>query len=376
MATSSAKKRVLVMLPVLDLGGAEKQGLYCAKSLKESGNYEVEVWALANGSGTLIPILIQSQITYRDTEIGFDVFRNRWKRLTAYYQFWMMLISGKFDAIIPFTYHCNILCNTIFRLAGIQKCLWFQIAMEFHLPLTIWERIARFMKPIYAANSKAAGGFIAEKHAINPINVSFIPNPFELVPPKKSKKEWLDQLNLSENDILMVMVANYFPEKDHASLLQAMPKLLVVYPNLKLLFAGGLVPENRVNALKAQAFDLNLVEKVKFIGSTNDIAGLLLTCHIGILNSRSEGSPNSLIEYMGYGLPVIASSIPAIVELLGADYPYLFQVDDSTDFTTKAENLLKSLGKVDNLVNENKQIISKTYSVSSNFQAFNQLLEK
>jgi glycosyltransferase involved in cell wall biosynthesis len=79
---------------------------------------------------------------------------------------------------------------------------------------------------------------------------------------------------------------------------------------------------------------------------------------------------------MGYGLPVIASSIPAIVELLGADYPYLFQVDDSTDFTTKAENLLKSLGKVDNLVNENKQIISKTYSVSSNFQAFNQLLEK
>lgn len=372
--SSVKKKRVLVFLPILNLGGAEKQGLYCARSLQLSGKYEVEVWALSTGSGTLIPALEEAGLKYRDTGIGFDVFRDRWLRLGAYFRIWAMLLSGRFDAIVPFTYHCNVVSATLFRFAGIRACLWFQIAMEYHLPLSLWEKIAKAMKPIYAANSRAAGGFIAEKHGFDATTVAFIPNPFEPIRAKKNKAEWLAVLGLAPADELMVMAANYFPEKEHATLIKAMPALLKSHPNLKLGFAGALMPEHKVNALKALAFDLNLIGKVVFIGSTDDISGLLEASAVGILSSRSEGSPNALIEYMGYGLPAIATSIPAIIELLGADYPYLIEVENVEDFRSKVELLLSSLDYNQGVISRNRSVVAETYSVENNFKAFDTLL--
>jgi len=376
MASNNAakKKRVLVFLPILNLGGAEKQGLYCARSLQRSGRYEVEVWALAFGSGTLIPALEEAGLKYRDTGIGFDVFRDRWLRLGAYFRLWRLLLSGRFDSIVPFTYHCNVVSATLFRFAGIRNCLWFQIAMEYHLPLSFWEKIAKAMRPTYASNSRAAGGFIAQKHGIDAATVAFIPNPFEPVEAKKNKASWLAKLGLNPNDRLMVMAANYFPEKEHATLIKAMPALLQLYPELRLGFAGALLPEHRVNALKALAFDLDLMGKIIFIGSTDDIPGLLEASAIGILSSRSEGSPNALIEYMGYGLPAIATSIPAIVELLGTDYPYLIEVENVEDFESKVKQLLSSSDNNGKIIARNRSIIADTYSVENNFNAFDALL--
>ena len=60
----SSKQKTLILLPVFDLGGAEKQGYYIAKSLQDSGLYDVEVWALDNGSGNLCPLLESSNLKF------------------------------------------------------------------------------------------------------------------------------------------------------------------------------------------------------------------------------------------------------------------------------------------------------------------------
>lgn len=361
-------------MPVFDLGGAEKQGHYIAKSMKDSGLYDVEVWALNKSSGMLIPKLEEDGLPVKNLNIPFSVFQNRWARLRTYWTFLWAVRRAKFEIILPFTYHCNVLSASVFRFAGVKQCLWFQIAMEYHIPLTFFEKIARKMNPTYASNSYAAGRFIAEKHGISAENVHFIPNPFEKKAALSSVEDWRNKLQIGPENITMVMAANFFPEKDHITLIHGLVQLLQRYPQLILVFAGSSQPETNSNKAKALAFDLGIGSQLKFIGSTNDIPGLLATAHIGILSSRSEGSPNALIEYMGYGLPVLATNIPAISELLGADYPFLFELENIDDFVEKTSTLIQQLESSQGLVNRNREIIETEYTIHSNFNAFHKIL--
>lgn len=368
------KKRVLLLLPVFDLGGAEKRALLMATHMQNSGMYDVEVWALIKSGGMLIPKLDENNIVSRVLEIPFSSFQGRISRLKAYWRFLWMLRKSKFDVILPFTYHCNVMAASVFRMAGVKKCLWFQAAMEHHIPLSFFEKLALKMKPIYASNSRAAGDFIAKKHSVDAASVIFVPNLFEQTEPIDSREKWLEKLNIGSDKIIMVMSANFFLEKDHDTLVKGLKILLQKHPSLVLVFAGRLSPDTIVNRVKALAFDLHLVNEVKFIGSTNDIAGLLAISHIGILSSRSEGSPNSVIEYMGYGLPVIGTEIPPIRELVGKDYPYLFEVENVDDFVQKADLLISNLHSTAQLIEKNKAIIGQTYTAKANFEAFHQLI--
>lgn len=373
---SFKKKRVLVLLPYFDLGGAEKQGLYIAKSMHASEQYEVEVWSFAHGSsGLLLKDVKSAGIPHKILNIQVGNFSNKPYRLLAYFRLWWALVKGKFDAIIPYTYHCNVMSATLYRFAGVKNCIWLQIAMEFHMPVTIFERIAKFFKPTYAANSIAAAKYIGERHSIDASKVAFVPNPFETKTVKNDKTWWRNKLQLNEGDIVMMMAANFFPEKDHETVMRGVLALSKKYPQLKLIFAGGSLNNVQSYKLRALAFDLQMQYLVQFIGPTDDIPGLLQVTDIGILSSRSEGSPNSLIEYMGYGVPVIATNIGPIAELLGNDYPYLFEVENLNDFIAKADTLLGSLASSKELVERNRTIIQQQYTVKTNLEGFQILLK-
>ena len=229
----SRKLKVLILLPVFDLGGAEKQGYYIAKSLQDSGLYDVEVWALDNGSGNLCSLLESSKLSYTNLKIPFGSFYNRKKRLYVYLQFIKALRKAKINAVIPFTYHCNVLAASTYKFAGVKKCLWFQIAMEFHIPMSTFEKLALKFKPLYASNSKAAGKFIAEKHGQDPNDVLFIPNPFEKITVKTEKEDWRLKLGIAEDEIMLFMAANFFPEKDHETLIKGIYRALQQNPRLK-----------------------------------------------------------------------------------------------------------------------------------------------
>jgi len=371
------RKKVLILLPVFDLGGAEKQGLYIARSLQESGLYDVEVWALQNGSGNLCKPLNDFNLKHKELDIPFDSFFNRKKRLKVYWKFLWQLRKAKIDIIIPFTYHCNVLSASTFRFAGVKKCVWFQIAMEFHIPLSFFEKLAIKFKPIYAANSIAAARFIGEKHQVYLSKIAFIPNPFEPLEVKMSRAYWRLKLNINSEEIMLFIAANFFPEKDHETLMKGFNSALKQNPNLKLVLAGSQSHVERINLIKSLCFDLELnSNQVLFIGASDDVPGLIAASDICLLTSVSEGSPNALIEYMGYGKPIVASNIPAISELLKPDYPFLFEKSNATDLSNKLIDIIAKLGtsNVNELIKNNQERILNEYTIETNFEAFHQIL--
>ena len=151
------------------------------------------------------------------------------------------------------------------------------------------------------------------------------------------------------------MLSNVHRNKDNATLLIAWRAVLdnrqSPHQEAVLILAGWLHPE--ADKVKALAFDLNLGQNVRFLGSVDDIAGLLSAVDLGVFSSKSEGCPNGILECMASGLPIVATDIPGVREAVGsAGLGYLALPDDAGTFAQRILDLAddskeaSSLGKI------------------------------
>ena len=373
-----SKKKVLILLPVFDLGGAEKQGLYAAKELIEQADYEAEIWAFNKSSGNLISLIEKEDIRYKDLNISFDDLNGGIKqRLFTYLKVIKLFRKNKFYAVIPFTYHSNLVVAICFRFSGVKKALWFQIAMEHHIGVGRYERIAKMFRPTYASNSLSAGDFIKERHQLkSDEKVHFVPNPFEVKQEFKSRDEWRSELGFNDKDFVFGIVANFYHEKDHLTLLKSVKTLKEKGTKCKLILVGDNTREdNYILSLKSFILDNELYDLVKFAGVVKDIPGLLKSLDCALLTSSTEGSPNALIEYVAYAIPVIVSNIGPNIEIVGSDYPYNFPVGNAH----KLAELMEILIGTPTGLKERTEILGdkivKKYSKEENLKAFVSILE-
>jgi sugar transferase (PEP-CTERM/EpsH1 system associated) len=103
-----------------------------------------------------------------------------------------------------------------------------------------------------------------------------------------------------------VIVARLTPEKDLATLLEAVALVVRRVPTFRLLIAG----DGPCRAdLEAQAARLGLAEHVVFLGIVRDIPPLLAGARLFVLSSRSEGISLTLLEAMASGLPIVATRV-------------------------------------------------------------------
>jgi glycosyltransferase involved in cell wall biosynthesis len=111
----------------------------------------------------------------------------------------------------------------------------------------------------------------------------------------------------------VVVVANLRPEKRHDVLIDAAPQILHHFPDAQFHIVGD-GPERA--RLEAQAAARGVSRAVVFFGHQPDVPRRLYEADIFVLPSRSEGFPNAVLEAMAAGLPIVASDIEALRELI------------------------------------------------------------
>ena len=107
---------------------------------------------------------------------------------------------------------------------------------------------------------------------------------------------------------LVVHVARLAPEKQQDSSIKAFEKVLKVIPDAKLElwgYANGDVGDK----MRALVREMHLEDSVLFKGYTSNIAEVYNRAQVGLLPSRAEGFPLTLIEAQSHGLPMIANDI-------------------------------------------------------------------
>jgi glycosyltransferase involved in cell wall biosynthesis len=111
----------------------------------------------------------------------------------------------------------------------------------------------------------------------------------------------------------VVMVANLRPEKGHDTLFAAAPFIASRYPDVEFWIVGNgpLAP-----ALKREVSARGLTSRFTFFGERDDVPALLASSDIFVLPSRSEACPNVVLEAMASGLPVVATQVGGVPELI------------------------------------------------------------
>ena len=107
-----------------------------------------------------------------------------------------------------------------------------------------------------------------------------------------------------EDNVVLGCVASLTDIKNHAFLLKVFAGILERNPSYLLILAGdGPLREN----LEQQARDLDIADRVRFLGSRSDIPQLLQMMDVMALPSLFEGFPTVALEWQCAGLPVVMS---------------------------------------------------------------------
>ncbi len=156
-----------------------------------------------------------------------------------------------------------------------------------------------------------AGGIAEAMQTRYGVPVSFIPNGVAIHIAEDGGKA-LERSDLSPQGYILT-VARLVPEKRQTDLIDAFAKLK--NPTHKLVIVGGSefeTPYSRQLAEKARE-----VPGVVMTGfQTGDsLAALFANAALFVLPSSHEGMPIALLEALGHGLPILASDIPANLEV-------------------------------------------------------------
>ena len=114
---------------------------------------------------------------------------------------------------------------------------------------------------------------------------------------------------------MLLNVARQEYQKDQATLLRAFATVGLERPSALLLIAGR--EGGATVALRALATDLGIDDGVRWLGHRQDVPELLCAADVFVFPSLYEGLGGIIIEAMALEVPVVATDVPAIAEVVG-----------------------------------------------------------
>jgi glycosyltransferase involved in cell wall biosynthesis len=222
------------------------------------------------------------------------------------------------DVVTSFMYHANLLG----RLAGRwtrQPLIVTSIRSERNgsalrdrfMQLTNW------MDDCCTTNSQEVADSLRKRGLLSMDKVRVIPNGVDiaaLTAPAGERSRTRTAMGLSPTEFLWLAVGRLTPQKDYSTLLQAF--VGVADPSARLWIAGR---GPQLAGLQQQADGLGISPVVKFLGVRYDVAALLAAADGFVLPSAWEGMPNVVMEALAAGVPVVATRVGGVAELVEAD---------------------------------------------------------
>jgi L-malate glycosyltransferase len=314
MTLRGAPLRILHAVETLEIGGTETQAVQTAVRQAAAG-HDVTV-ACLRSEGPLFTVLQEACISVTE-------FRKR-RKLLSIQGLWQLfrltcfLRRYRFDVL-----HCHDLMSNLLgvpaaRLARTPKI----ISSRRYLDLEWWSgwprtRIASFVYRLshhVIVNSASIRDLLVNRDKISRQKISVFPNGIDIERFLTAKHKDPELSFLSSSSTIVAVVANmYSPVKGHSTLIKAAVEVCRHFPNVLFALIGD--GKERPN-LEKQVKDAGVSKNFLFLGSRKDVPQLLACCAISVLPSDSEGFPNALLEAMAARLPVIATSVGGVPEVI------------------------------------------------------------
>jgi glycosyltransferase involved in cell wall biosynthesis len=305
--------RICFLAGTLGRGGAERQLVYMIRALVRAG-VSVRVLSLTRGEA------YEQEIRDLGVEVAFcGASGNKAARAVAIVR---ELRREPADIV-----QCAQLFVNLYAAAGARACGAIEIgAVRTDLSRDLvgawWllGRISLRVPRFLIANSRA-GVRAAQRFAGSPERVLLLENVLdtEKFHPPLGRRD-------RSGPVRVLFMGRLVPQKRADRFLRAFAQLERRHPGAAeawIAGAGYLRAE-----LERYASSLGLTSSVRFLGEQADAAELLRQVDLVVMTSDWEGQPNSLIEAMGTGLPVLSTRMGAVDEIVPSEAGVVVPVDD------------------------------------------------
>lgn len=175
------------------------------------------------------------------------------------------------------------------------------------------------------------------------------------------------ELQLEDSDVLLLTVAEFTPNKRHRDQLLALKQL--ERPEIHLAFAGD--GETRP-ATEQLAQELDLSDRVHFLGFRYDIPALIYASRSLLLTSQREGLPRSIMEAFCGSTPVIGTKVRGIQDLLADDCGLLLEVGDIAGLSRAIAHMVDNPNEAQRMGANGRRKIA-TYDVKNIIEQYSQI---
>ncbi|HVM69821.1 MAG TPA: glycosyltransferase family 4 protein [Gaiellaceae bacterium] len=301
MSGSPSRPRLLLLITLAEIGGAQTYVAQLLPALTARFDVTVAAW----GPGPLRDAALRSGATYvplRHVRRALHPVHDALGLLELY---------RLCRRIRPAIVHANsskagVLGRLAAWLAGVPVRVFTVHGWAFKaysgIASTLYLWADRAMRPLTSAIVCVAEGerrIGLERGTCTAERTVVIPNAVPEAP----------QAPLEGSPPLVVSVGRLKEPKDFSTLVRALAELREV-PHRAVVAGDG--PDRP--ALEAERDELGV--RVELSGERDDVPALLAAADVFVLSSRSEGMPMSILEAMAAGLPVVASAVGGVPELV------------------------------------------------------------
>lgn len=289
--------KILHILHSTNIGGTEKAVL---NYIKHNNDETIENYVISLNSG-----ILSSQYNSACKKFSVIESNNFFKILSFLYTY---INKNEIDIIYAYGLRTSLVARivskvtkkkNIYGVRGLQKNSkgLIEIVNKVTLPLV----------DFIICNSESVTQYLITNLKYDSEKISTIENGTYL--PSNKRNNYFKKNEVME----IVCVANFHEIKGHIYLLEAINEIVKEGYKVRLKLVGeGACKEKIIEYTHLN----NIQNEVEFLGLLNEVYSVLYESHILVLPSLSEGLPNAIMEAMATELPIIASKVGGIPELI------------------------------------------------------------
>lgn len=314
-------ERIALLIESDGPGGAESVVLALACEYRSAGHLVFPV-VHKGGPGWL---------TGRLEAAGFSVHQPALRRpldLTAVLELAQWMRSCGITAVHAHEFTTCVYGSAAAKLTGVPSLLTmhggtgYTYALRRRVALSIAARLSKCLVGVSADTADT----LARSLWLRRDRVQVVLNGVK--PREGDRKRGRLALGLRDEERLLLAVGNLYSVKGHDILVRA-ASLLRSHGDLppwRIAIAGR---GEQAEMLRRLILELELADCVTLLGLRDDVPDLLAASDLFVMPSRSEGLPMAILEAMFAGIPVVASRVGGIPDVLEqGDLGLLFESED------------------------------------------------
>jgi len=310
MTVQMQQVSVVLVIDDLEFGGAQRQVVELANNM-DPDRFDVHVCTLSD----YVPL--GSQLRDSATRLHTIVKKHRMDfgvvpRLAR------LLRTLDADIVHSYLFSADIASRLAGRLAGTPVVIGSERNTDY-VPKkrhVLAYRLTRRCVDLTIANSRAGAQFNSKTYGqpIADYRVVYNGVDTERFRPQDQRAARA-ALDIATGDRLVGVFASFKPQKNHAMALRAFARVLLSFPDARLVLVGDRLYGNMNGTaeyhsrMEALIGELGIRHHCLFLGNRADVEQIYPACDVTVLSSRYEGTPNVLLESMACGVPVVATNV-------------------------------------------------------------------